>query len=47
MMKCGNGVNAYELLKFSLEDFHESRKNHISIQQLDNTIEKNYYSKNK
>ena len=45
MMKCGNGVNAYELLKFSLEDFHESRKNHISIQQLDNTIEKNYYSK--
>ena len=45
MMKCGNGVNAYELLKFSLEDFHESRKNHISIQQLDNTIKKNYYSK--
>ena len=45
MMKCGNVVNAYELLKFSLEDFHESRKNHISIQQLDNTIEKNYYSK--
>ncbi len=47
MIKCGNGVNAYQLLKFSIEDFHESRKNHISIQQLENTIEKNYnfYSK--
>ena len=47
MIKCGNGVNAYQLLKFSIEDFHESRKNHLSIQQLESSIEKdyNYYSK--
>lgn len=42
MQKCGEGVNAYQLLKFSLEDYHESRKNYNSIHSIDyNNINKN------